>query len=660
MSQAFPFRALSPLHPTEFDRQYLMDVVDAAERYGFNAIQICGPTHGDAGNLDGITTFQRFAKANDVMDSEQVAWRREVLRDVCKAAHDRGMEVYYWHHELWYPLDLPDVYPDWFHQAPQNRFTKDLRTKNQLVPHIQPDAPIWDYMDAKFDEAFEQCPELDGTIMTIQESVVPIYCLFEDEQQQVEALIDQYRRLEEAHRRVGKKWIIRTFAWREQEYRVVTEAIQRWKPSVPVEGKGVPMDWSFYYVYDPLLGKFPGMTNHVELAPSCEFHGCTSHPVGHPWFYTENLRYAAERGHTGCVLRMDRAGRTMLGSPDEGVLACIGAWLNDPDGTDVGEVYVRWLMERYNLDWDVAFQMLHEILEPCWQATIHSYHNDKIYMGDAYGNLERGMMYLAERHMCVEHDEPEPLAEKDEAVAYADKAAETLAAMKDRFSAEDAQDLTRRVRLLQLTARAQRELVAYFAARWQQMYEPSDKNAKAVSDSLDAMQAVGRQVREEFPDMEKEPGRSWQGLWKLGPLVEHAAETFRNTPLPKRTILEKKTADDLGANTTHQCQPAHQFARGETLKLTGQAGAKHVLVLFAGTEMCVCRPIEFHCGDWTGRLDVGQIGWFLAHERYRRYELEVPAECIGDDGICRLDIHLPDSEHSPYIREIRLEMESDS
>ena len=75
--------------------------------------------------------------------------------------------------------------------------------------------------------------------------------------------------------------------------------MERWRPSVPVESKGVPMDWSLFYTYDPLLGRFKWATNHVELAPSCEFHGCTSHPVVHPWEYTANLAYAGDRGHTG-------------------------------------------------------------------------------------------------------------------------------------------------------------------------------------------------------------------------------------------------------------------------------------------------------------------------------------------------------------------------
>ena len=173
----FAFRALSPHHPTPMDPDYLMRVVEAARTYGYNAIQICGDTHA-GGNLDGITEFKRFSRANRVQDQAGVRRRREILQTTCKAAHAFGMKVFFWHHELWFPKRLEEVYPDWFVPAPRNAFTKDLYVKR--VPRVTPDAPIWEYMDAKFTEAFDQCPELDGTVMTIQESQVPIYCLFDD------------------------------------------------------------------------------------------------------------------------------------------------------------------------------------------------------------------------------------------------------------------------------------------------------------------------------------------------------------------------------------------------------------------------------------------------------------------------------------------------
>ena len=664
MVEPFCFRALSPHHPTAMQLEYLLEVVEAASRYGFNAIQICGDTHTDVGNLDGITEFERFARANDIRDMHQVESQRDILRQACRAAHQRGMEVYYWHHELWYPQRLAEVYPDWFVPAPENRFRRDLSVADGNVPRVEPDSPFWEFMDAKFDEAFRQCPELDGTVMTVQEARVPIYCLFEDFARQVESLVWLYERLAAAHRRVGKKWLLRTFAWREHEYRVVSEAIERWRPAVPVESKGVPMDWSLFYPYDPLLGRFQGMTNHTEIAPSCEFHGVTLHPVGHPWFYTENLRFAGQRGHTGAALRIDRAGVSMLGGPDEGVLACIGQWLNDPEGTDVGEAYVRWMMQRYAVDRPAGRQLVFAFMENCWEATLRCYHHGKIYIGDSFHLGYDGNFFLAERDRCVEHDDDAPLAEKDAACAHADQAAAALEALRPALRAADFDDLARRVRFLQLTCRSYRALVAALVARGRQMYEPSEANAAALRSAVDDLEAAGAETSRAFPQLNRadasgHPARQRQP----GILVEQFARAFRAdlANLPARKIMDRKDAAGLGANAEHQGTPAHQIGPEPTrIGLQGQPGAaagRHVLVVFAGTEMCVRRPMQVRCGNWQCRFDVGQFAWFLAHDRFRRYEAALPAECLDQAGRCEVELTAIEPQHRPYVREVRLELE---
>ena len=674
MIKPFTFRALSPNHATPMDLDYLLRVIEAAVKYGFNAIQICGDTHGE-GNLDGLTEFVRFPKANEVQDVEAVRRRREILRQGCRVAHKYGLEVYYWHHELWYPERLAEVYPDWFVPAPENRFTRDLRVVGALVPRVDADAPIWEFMDAKFDEAFEQCPELDGTVMTIQEARVPIYCLFDDFSRQVGALLDQYKRLEAAHDRVGKKWIVRTFAWREHEYRVVTEALRKWRPSLPIESKGVPMDWSLYFPYDPLLGKFRGRTKHVELAPSCEFHGCTRHPVAHPWYFTENLKFAAQRGHTGAALRMDRGGVSMLGGPDEGVLAVIGKWLNDPEGTDVTAAHVAWQRQRYGLDDEAAGRMMYDVLGRCWRATLRTYHNDKIYIGDSFRLGYGHNFFLAERDRCVEYDEPEPLAEKDQAVEYADMAAAAVKGLEKDLAPADYEDIRGRVRLLQLTSRTFRALVAALVARQRQMYEPSRSNATSVAVAVDELEAAAEKVREEFGQAQQPPGREWRDNFQLGAqAVEFAREMRDDLPnLPRREVVATVDAASLGANSTHNGQPAFQPPVEPTwLKLQGRPGARHVLVIFAGTEMCVRRPLLVRCAArsparrvlpegveaWEHRFDIGQYAWMLAHDRFRRYEVEVPADCFDEKGRCEVELLVPAPSRCPYLREVRLEVET--
>ena len=78
---------------------------------------------------------------------------------------------------------------------------------------------------------------------------------------------------------------------------------------------------------------------------------------------------------------------------------------------------------------------------------------------------------------------------------------------------------------------------------------------------------------------------------------------------------------------------------------------------FAGTEMCRRRPLVVKAGDWEHRFDIGQYAWFLSHDRYRRYEVAVPAECLDATGRCDLELSVPEPANSPYLREVRLEVE---
>ena len=118
------------------------------------------------------------------------------------------------------------------------------------------------------------------------------------------------------------------------------------------------------------------------------------------------------------------------------------------------------------------------------------------------------------------------------------------------------------------------------------------------------------------------------------------------------------TASDLGANAHHRGKTAWQ-PEGAPRRLTfqGRPGSKHVLAVFAGTEMCVRRPLVVRSGAWSQRFNIGQYAWFLAHDRYRRYECAVPAECFDSRGRCEMEVSLPEPDRAPYISEIRLELE---
>ncbi|HUU22203.1 MAG TPA: hypothetical protein VM389_06670, partial [Phycisphaerae bacterium] len=285
-------------------------------------------------------------------------------------------------------------------------------------------------------------------------------------------------------------------------------------------------------------------------------------------------------------------------------------------------------------------------------------------IGDSFWQRYDHYFFVAERHFCVEHDDPDPLAEKDLACHHADQAADILAEIAPSLRPDDAEDLTRRIRFLQLTCRSWRALVAALVARGRQMYEPSEANLAGLRGAIDELEAAGAATSEAFPEL-NQPGTSGNAPRQSQPgmLVEEFARAFRaDLPnLPTRTIVDRLSVEDLGANAEQDGLPAWQPpGEGTTVSLQGRPGSAHVLVVFAGTEMCVRRPLVVRGRGWEHRFDIGQYAWFLAHDRLRRYEVHVPASCLDDAGRCKLELVVPEPDRSPRIAEIRLETETKS
>ena len=85
-------------------------------------------------------------------------------------------------------------------------------------------------------------------------------------------------------------------------------------------------------------------------------------------------------------------------------------------------------------------------------------------------------------------------------------------------------------------------------------------------------------------------------------------------------------------------------------------------IVFVTTLMGVLTlgPISFHRlgTDILGDTSATQYAWMLAHERFRRYEVEVPRDCFDETGACEIELFVPEPSHSPYLREVRLEVET--
>jgi len=195
--------------------------------------------------------------------------------------------------------------------------------------------------------------------------------------------------------------------------------------------------------------------------------------------------------------------------------------------------------------------------------TLRCYHHGKIYIGDSFALGYDGRFFLAERDRCVEWDDPQPLAEKDEACALADRAAEALEQLKGAFKPADAEDLSRRVRLLQLTCRSYRALVAALVARGRQIYQPSPANLAALHSAIDELESAGEATSKAFSELEEpEPSGNTPRQRQPGILVQQFARAFRaDVPnLPRREIV--MSLDALRTSASFAWRSSRRAVRG--------------------------------------------------------------------------------------------------
>ena len=153
-------KGLSICHPTDMDKSYLLNAVEYAEKMGFDHIQICGPIHdGVKGNIDGMTAYRKYSQFDCTKDAAYITLCMDAVNAACERASRVGIKMYQWHHEL----DLPDGF--------QQAFPEVLNSFGDVeVTHPK----IKDFLENKIWDFFAAYPLMDGIVLTLHETKVPL------------------------------------------------------------------------------------------------------------------------------------------------------------------------------------------------------------------------------------------------------------------------------------------------------------------------------------------------------------------------------------------------------------------------------------------------------------------------------------------------------
>lgn len=264
-----------------------------------------------------------------VMDVEEPLGNPQLVKDIntiCGWAHAKNIKVDMWTHEL-------------------NGVPRDLMKDGKVNLD---DPELWDFIAGKYDRFFKLCPDVDGLVLTMQETAQSIY--HDDKvassispEKRVAKLIDD---MATVCKRFGKDFFVRTFSYEPQELKYILGGLAECKSDVIVMSKCVPHDWQPFYPYNPAIGSVGGKRQIVEFDLGHEFTGLSTIPYICIDYVKRHLDYDISKGVIGAVFRIERLKWRAVDTPNQAVIDVSTKLLLDPSA-DPHKLYKQWLAERY-------------------------------------------------------------------------------------------------------------------------------------------------------------------------------------------------------------------------------------------------------------------------------------------------------------------------
>ena len=285
--------------PIEEISQVVEKIIKQAPRYRINTLQLMGRAGEGGIDASWFLHYDSFPK----LQHRQLGWgiqrRTEEIRRLAREAHRHGLDFLLWDHEIVFPDNMLQAYPE-------------MRGVN--YPYCFSNPLVFRFIDAKIDEFFRRLPEVDGIDLTFAETHG--YNLLE----QGGCQCDKCRRIpaEEKVRRVilavykacrrnGKRLEVRSYNQLPANAAVMLAALRGLPKDIRIVTKNTVVDFrGTDYPDNPMLGAFPGQPELIELTACPEGNGYGYIPALLGNFYKDKIaRLAVERKLAGVAIRVD-------------------------------------------------------------------------------------------------------------------------------------------------------------------------------------------------------------------------------------------------------------------------------------------------------------------------------------------------------------------
>lgn len=337
------------------DSDYLHRVIDRAAKEGAIGVELCGRY------IDTVIRYRDYPVLAATRDPESEQ-RLERLTKICRHAHDRGLRVGVWHHEVGWPADRPSLLD----------LIPDLRAADGLINLDSPE--LYRLITSRVGEFLDLIPQVSEMVLTLTETAYPVmhrpYCAIPP----AERIRRVLQAVADATEPRQRGLVIRPFsALRVDEQNVARAVAELRGQHVSLMHKTDPADWHPFLPDEEAIGSVPQWPCRAETDAGAEYYGQNEFPCSHTAHLTRRMDSALRRGATTAVLRVDRGwSRNALDHPfNEANLIVTHRWLRDPNRS-LEETYQDWLQERHH----VRSPELHALLEKTFEVISRTFYAD--------------------------------------------------------------------------------------------------------------------------------------------------------------------------------------------------------------------------------------------------------------------------------------------
>ncbi len=310
-------RGISVANPVNIEKEYIDRVVDYAINRGYEHFQFIGPIHNYIrGNIDGMTFSQKYAQFNDERDAEYIKLNLKVVNEALDKLHNAGIKSYMWHHELDLPTDFTKAFPEILNDD------GDVEVTHPLVR---------DYLENRIKDFFDSYPKMDGIILTLHETKIPLLKLKNQKLDKIGRVKYVTEILFNSCKERGKELVVRPFASIPEDYSMMLEAYESISKDLIVMDKWTQFDWSLTLPNNQFFYQIKNNPLLVETDIFGEYFGKGRLPIMLKEHIKEKVEYCKKFSPYGYVNRIDREGFHPFGTVNEVNLDIMYALMSDLD-----------------------------------------------------------------------------------------------------------------------------------------------------------------------------------------------------------------------------------------------------------------------------------------------------------------------------------------